>query len=83
MRRFINQTSIVLVLVLLRFGGSLTAKCASKNNQPCIVRPTLLNLDPDELCYDPCVISLDSCCGVVILLKIHLLECVYPIKQKV
>ena len=44
---FIKQ--IVLVLVLLGFGGSLTTECVSMNNQPCMVRPTLVDLNLDEL----------------------------------
>ena len=37
MPRFVNQTFIVLVLVLLGFDGSLTTISVSMNNQPCIV----------------------------------------------
>ena len=33
------------------------------NNQPCIVGPTLADLNPNELHYYPCIISLDSCGG--------------------
>ena len=58
---FIKQ--IVLVLVLLGFGGSLSTECISMNNQPCMVRPTLLDLNLDELHYYPCIISLHRCYG--------------------
>ena len=56
---FIKQTFIVLVLVLLGFGGSLTTKCVSINNQPCMVRPKFVDLSPDELYYFLSIISLD------------------------
>ena len=46
---FIKQTSIVLVLMLLGFGRSLAIKCVSMNSQSCMVRPTLIDMNPDEL----------------------------------
>ena len=43
------------------------AKCISLNNQPCIARPTLINLNPDkyneEWCYYPFMVNLDRCNG--------------------
>ena len=52
---FIKQAFIVPVLVLLCFVRSLAAakamKCVSMNNQPCMVRPMLTDLDLDELHY--------------------------------
>ena len=33
------------------------------NNQPCMVRPTPIDLNPDELHYYPFIISLDRCDG--------------------
>ena len=33
---------------LLRFSSTLATKCMSLNNQPCITRPTLIDLNPDE-----------------------------------
>ena len=41
---FIKQ--MFFVLVLLDFGRSLATKCASMNNYPCMVRPTLIGLNP-------------------------------------
>ena len=54
---------IVLVLMLVGFGGSLTIKCVSMNNQACLVRPTLIDLNLDELLYYPFIISMDRCDG--------------------
>ena len=47
--------------VLLSFSESLATKCMSLNNKPCMVRPTLINLNPVELKYYPFMISLDKC----------------------
>ena len=43
---------LVLVLVLLDFGQSLTTKCVSVNIQPCMVRPSCNTVqDPfDRIC---------------------------------
>ena len=48
---FIKQMVIALMLVLLCFGGSLAIKCVSINNQPCMVRSILIDLNPNELFY--------------------------------
>ena len=56
-----KQTFIVLVLMMLGFGGSLTTKCVSMNNQPWMVRPVLIDSIPDELHYYSFIISLDGC----------------------
>ena len=45
MFRLIKQAFIVL----LNFRGSLTDKCVSLNNEPCIIRPSLFNSKPLEL----------------------------------
>ena len=53
-------------IVLLSFSESLArgrTKCLSLNNEPCIVRPTVINLNPVDLKYYPFVISLDKCRG--------------------
>ena len=60
---FIKQTFVVLVMVLLGFFGLLAIKCASMNNQACLVRPTLINSNPDKLHYYPFIIILDRCDG--------------------
>ena len=44
------------------FGKPLTAqnvKCAILFNQPCLARPRFIDLNPDELCYQPFMVSLD------------------------
>ena len=51
---------IALVLLVLSFGGSLATKCISMNNQPCMVRPTVIDLNPDKLFYYPFIISLGT-----------------------
>ena len=58
MTGFIKQTFIVLVVVLLGVSGSLATKCVSMNNQSCMVRPTLIYVNPDELYYYLFIISL-------------------------
>ena len=40
-------------------GELLNIKCVSVNNQQYIVRPTLINLNPDELHYYPFIVSID------------------------
>ena len=60
---FIKPTFIVLVL-MLDFGGSLAIKCISVNNQPCMIRPMRINLNPDELRYCPFIVSMDRCDGI-------------------
>ena len=41
---FIKQTFIILEMVLLSFGSSLTTKCVSMNNQPWMVKATVIDL---------------------------------------
>ena len=48
MHGFIKRTFIVMVVVLLGFGGSLATKCTSMNNQSCMVRIALTDLNPDK-----------------------------------
>ena len=42
---------------------SLATKCMSLNNEPCMIRPTLIDLNPVELNYYSFMISLDECNG--------------------
>ena len=44
-----KQMAIVLVLVLLCFNGSLAIKYVSMKSKPCIFKPMLIHLNPDEL----------------------------------
>lgn len=58
--RFIKSVFVAI----LSFGKSLTAqnvKCAIFFNQPCLARPRFIDLNPDELCYQPFMVSLDRC----------------------
>ena len=52
-----------MFIALLDFSRSLTTKCISLNDEPCIVRPTLTDLSPVELKYYLFTISLDKCSG--------------------
>ena len=53
-----------MFLVLLSFCESLArdqTKYLSLNDEPCIIRSTLIDLNPVEFKYNPFVISLDNC----------------------
>ena len=63
MPRFIVQTFIILFLVLLCFDGSLGIKRVSMNNQPCFVRPMLIDMNPVELHYYQFIVSMKGCTG--------------------
>ena len=49
-----------LFIVLLSFSESLATKCLSLNDEPCIAMPTLIDLNPLEIKYYPCMISSDK-----------------------
>ena len=46
--------------MLLSFREPLVTKCLSLNNETCIVRPTLIDLNPFELKYYRFMISLNK-----------------------
>ena len=50
-------------IVLLSFTISLATKCLYLNDEPYMVRHTLIDLNPVELKYYPIMISLDKCTG--------------------
>ena len=53
-------------IVVLSFSSSLSRDqkiCLFLNNEPCMVRPTLIDLNRVELKYYPSLISLDKCTG--------------------
>ena len=52
---------MVEVIVLLSFDRSLATKCMSLSNESCMVRPTVIDLNPIELNYYPFMISLYKC----------------------
>ena len=57
---FIKQVFIVL----LSFSKSLAAKCLFLNGEPCMVKPTLVNMSPVELKYYSFMISLNTCAKI-------------------
>ena len=71
---FIKQMVIILVLVLLGFGGSLATKSLSMNNEPCMVRPMLIYLNQMNFITTHLSLAQTGVMEVVILLKIHLVE---------
>ena len=52
-----------LFIVLLSFSESLATKYLFLNDEPCIVRPTLIDMNPVELKYYPFMVSLNKCTG--------------------
>ena len=69
-------------IALLSFSISLArdrTKCLFLNDEPCMVRPTLVDLNHIELKYYPLMISLDKCTGSCNVLSPKI--CV-PKKQK-
>ena len=52
-----------LFIVLLSFCISLATKYLFLNDEPCMVRPILINMNPVELKYYPFTISLNKCAG--------------------
>ena len=64
------------IFIVLSFSESLAheqTKFLSLNDEPCMVRPTLIDLNLVELKYYPFIISLDKCNGSCNVLspKIH------------
>ena len=56
---FIKQVFVAL----LSFSWYLSTKCVLFNNEPCMIRPILIDLNPVELNYYPFMVSLDKCSG--------------------
>ena len=52
-----------LFIVLLSFSISLASKCLFLNDEPCMGRPTLIDMNPFEIKYYPFMISLNKCTG--------------------
>ena len=50
-------------VVLFIFNNSVATKCVLSNDEPCIVRATLIDLNSVKLKYYPFVITLDKCHG--------------------
>ena len=74
-----------VLIVLLSFSESLPTKCGSLNDEPLMVRPILIDLNPIELKYYPFMISLDKCKGSCNVLspKIWVLEKTKDVNVKV
>ena len=51
------------LIVILSFSESLATKCLFLNDEPCMVRPTLIDMNPFELKYSQFMISLNKCTG--------------------
>ena len=51
-------------IVLLNFSESVVTKCLFLNDELCLVRPTLIDLNPVELKYYPFMIRLDKFTGI-------------------
>ena len=62
---FIKQVFVVL-LSLSKSLESGQTKCLSLNDELCMVRPTLVDLNPVELKHYPLVINLENVLDVVI-----------------
>ena len=52
-----------LLIVLLSFGESLATKCLFLNDEPCMVRPTVIDMNHVELWYYRFVTSLNKYTG--------------------
>ena len=68
-----------MFIILLSFREPLVTKCLSLNNETCIVRPTLIDLNPVELKYYRFMISLNKYNGSCNVLSPKI--CV-PIKKR-
>ena len=49
-----------MLILLMSFIKSSATKCVSLNNEPCMIRPFLINLTHDEIKYYPFLIKLDK-----------------------
>ena len=65
---------------------SNSTTCLSLNNHPCMTRPNLIHLNPDEynqeLRYHPFMVNLNRCMEVVVLLMIYPVEYLFQTKFK-
>ena len=52
-----------MFIALLYFSRSLAPRCVSLNNEPCMIRPTLIDLNPAEVNYYSFMVSIDKCRG--------------------
>ena len=66
---------------MLSFDKLLSTKCISMNKHPCVVRPTLTDLDPEELLYYLFITSLDRFDGTCNTFKSPFCTTCLPIKK--
>ena len=52
-----------MFIALLRVSKSLATKCLLLNDKPYMVRPTIIDMSPNELDYYPLMISSNKCTG--------------------
>ena len=52
-----------MFIALLSFSKSLATKYLFLNDEPCMVRPTLVDMNPNDLKYYLIIISLNKCTG--------------------
>ena len=52
-----------MFIVLFSFSNSLVIKCLFLNDEPCMVRPTLIDMNPNEIKYYSFMISFNKCVG--------------------
>ena len=65
-----------MFIVLSNCSKPLAPKSVSLNDEPCMIRPIHIDLNPVELKYYPFMISIDKCTGIcnVLSLKIYVLK---------
>ena len=63
MFKFIKKGFIVLLVCYCVVSGSFATKCISLNNEPCLVRPILIDLNQNEFHYYLFMVNLNRCNG--------------------
>ena len=71
-----------MFIVLLSFSESLATKCLFLNDESCMVRPTLIDLNPVDLKYYSLMISLDIMISLDKVVMSYLQKDVFKKKQK-
>ena len=59
----LNKQVFILLLSFGRFLARDQTKCLFLNDEPCMVIPTLIDMNPVEFKYYPFMISLNKCTG--------------------
>ena len=71
-----------MFIVLLSYSESLATKCLFLNDESCMVRPTLIDLNPVDLKYYSLMISLDIIISLDKFVMSYLQKDVFKKKQK-